>query len=67
MKKLYFFLWVALWVPTHLLAQVSDPTRATLDNIFAPLDKSQVPTGFLAEDALPLVPVAPDEKYNIPN
>jgi len=28
----------------------ADPTRATLDNLFAPLDKSQVPTGFLAED-----------------
>jgi len=57
MKKLYICLWLALWGPAQLLAQVSDPTRATLDNIFAPLDKSQVPTGFLAEDALPLVPL----------
>ncbi len=57
MKKLYICLWLALWLPARLLAQVSDPTRATLDNLFAPLDKSQVPTGFLAEDALPLVPL----------
>ena len=46
-----------MWGPALLLAQVSDPTRATLDNLFVPLDKNQVPTGFLAEDALPLVPL----------
>ncbi len=34
-----------------------DPVRATLNNIFAPLDKTQVPTGLLAEYALPLVPL----------
>ena len=59
MKHLYrcLLLLLACYAPTRLLAQVSDPTRATLDNLFAPLDKSQVPTGFLAEDALPLVPL----------
>lgn len=43
--------------PDPTPATPTDPTRATLDNLFAPLDKSQVPTGFLAEDALPLVPL----------
>ncbi|MGI4760776.1 MAG: hypothetical protein ACRYF0_08725 [Janthinobacterium lividum] len=38
-------------------SQPTDPTRATLDNIFARLDKTQVPTGLLAESALPLVPL----------
>ena len=58
MKKLLRLLVVlALFGPASLRAQGSDPTRATLDNVFAPLDKSQVPTGFLAEYALPLVPL----------
>ena len=57
MKNVYFFLLLTLWVPTLVRAQVSDPTRAALDNIFSPIDKSQVPTGFLADDALPLVPL----------
>ena len=58
MNKLYFLLLLALFVPAaQLMAQTSDPTRATLDNLFAPLDKSQVPTGLLAESALPLVPL----------
>lgn len=57
MNKLYFLLLLALLGPAQLLAQTTDPTRAALDNLFAPLDKSQVPTGLLAESALPLVPL----------
>jgi|GEM_PF-3149069 len=59
MKKLYLYLVLTLLGPLRLLAQsqTTDPTRATLDNIFAQLDKSQVPTGLLAESALPLVPL----------
>ena len=58
MNKLYFLLLLALFGPAaQLMAQTGDPTRATLDNLFAPLDKSQVPTGLLAESALPLVPL----------
>lgn len=38
-------------------AQAPDPTRQYLDNLVAPLDKTQVPTGFLAEYAVPLVPL----------
>lgn len=57
MNKLYFLLILVLLGPAQLKAQTSDPTRAALDNLFAPLDKSQVPTGLLAESALPLVPL----------
>lgn len=57
MKTLYICLLLTLLGFGRLFAQVSDPTRAALDNIFAPLDKSQVPTGLLAESALPLVPL----------
>ena len=58
MKKLYsFLLALALCGPARLYAQAVDPTRAALDNVFANVDKSQVPTGFLAEYALPLVPL----------
>ncbi len=41
----------------HVQAQAPDPTRQYLDNLVAPLDKTQVPTGFLAEYAVPLVPL----------
>ena len=58
MNKLFtFLLLLALCGPTRLLAQADDPTRAALDNVFAHVDKSQVPTGFLAEYAQPLVPL----------
>jgi hypothetical protein len=57
MNRFYLVLLLALLGPAHLRAQTSDPTRVALDNLFAPLDKSQVPTGFLAESALPLVPL----------
>ena len=64
MKKLFLFLLLALWGPTCLLAQTSnlvtptqDPTRAALDNVFANVDKNQVLNGYLAEYALPLVPL----------
>lgn len=57
MTKLYLLLLLALLGPAQLRAQTSDPTRVALDNLFAPLDKSQVPTGLLAESALPLVPL----------
>jgi len=57
MNKLYVCLLLFLLGPARLLAQATDPTRAVLNNLFAPLDKSQVPTGLLAESALPLVPL----------
>lgn len=57
MKKLYLLLLLTVVGLARLHAQSNDPTRATLDNIFAPLDKAQVPTGFLAEYGLPLVPL----------
>lgn len=41
----------------QMQAQTTDPTRAALDNLFAPLNKSQVPTGLLAESSLSLVPL----------
>ncbi len=41
----------------HAQAQAPNPTRQYLDNLVAPLDKTQVPTGFLAEYAVPLVPL----------
>ncbi len=58
MKKFYlFWMLLALAGPSRLFAQAVDPTRAALDNVFANVDKSQVPSGFLAEYALPLVPL----------
>ncbi|GAA3930529.1 hypothetical protein [Hymenobacter algoricola] len=44
-------------LPSFLLAQAPDPLRQRLDAVFAPLDKSQVPTGRLAEYATPLLPL----------
>jgi pimeloyl-ACP methyl ester carboxylesterase len=53
-----FYLWLVLVLTSlSVRAQITDPTRAALDNLFAPLDKSQVPTGRLAEFATPLVPL----------
>ena len=49
MKQLFaLLLALALCGPARLHAQTVDPTRAALDNVFANVDKSQVPTGFLA-------------------
>lgn len=59
MKKLYLLLLLTVVGLARLHAQSNDPTRATLNNIFAPLDKAQVPTGFLAEYGLPLATVRP--------
>lgn len=55
MHKLYFLLllsWTLL--ARTAAAQTTDPVRQKLDAIFANLDKSQVPTGRLAEAAVPL-------------
>ena len=62
MNKRYFLLLLALFGPAaQLMAQTGDPTRATLDNLFAPLDKSQVPTGLLADSANHYYPQAAPE------
>lgn len=59
MKKFYLFLLLCLIGPESLQAQVTDSMRYKLDQVFAPLDKSQVPTGLLDGYALPLAPLAP--------
>ena len=65
MKNLYLLL-AALWLlsvrpalaqmPATTLAVLppTAPLRAKLDNVFANIDKSQVPTGRLLEAAVPL-------------
>ena len=59
MKHLLTLLLAALLLTstTSAYAQTPDPVRQKLDLIFANLDKSQVPTGRLAEYALPLAPL----------
>ncbi|RAK70332.1 hypothetical protein [Hymenobacter edaphi] len=60
MRKIYLcvaLLWLGLtsaWATTP-----PDSLRLRLDYLFAPLDKSQVPTGCLAEYATPLLTLAP--------
>lgn len=54
MKNLFTCLLGWLLLASPALAQTTDPVRQKLDNIFAPLDKSQVPTGRLLEAAVPL-------------
>lgn len=53
MKKLYllFLIACALLAPVPVRAQMSgsDSLQAKLVSIFSPLDKSQIPTGYLAE------------------
>ncbi len=51
MKHFYLIL-TALLLAFSTQAQTTDPARQKLDLIFANLDKSQVPTGRLAEAAL---------------
>lgn len=58
MKKLYCWLLLSLLGPAHLWAQTTDSLRLKLDYLFAPLDKSQIPTGRLDAYATPLVPLA---------
>ena len=60
MKHLYLLLAALLSAPA-LHAQAPDSLRLRLNHVFAPLDKSQVPTGRLLEYAEPLVPL---EYYN---
>ncbi len=60
MRHVYrLFLLATLLLPLSLRAQTSDPLRQKLDLVFANLDKTQVPTGYLAEYATPLLPLAP--------
>ncbi len=74
MKKLFTYLLCGLCLTSPVLAQTTspvvvqpptgsdpgapDPLRAQLDNLFANLDKSQVPSGRLDAYAAPLVPLA---------
>lgn len=59
MKKLYLLLLLSLFGPGRLRAQRIDSMRYQLDQVFANVDKSQVPTRLLDAYALPLVPLAP--------
>lgn len=54
MKPLFTYLVGLLLLARLAPAQTSDPVRQKLDDIFAPLDKSQVPTGRLLEYAVPV-------------
>jgi len=55
MKQTVTCLLALLWLALPALAQTADPLRQKLTQVFAPLDKSQVPTGRLAEYATPLI------------
>jgi len=60
MKKLLLLLLFTSLLPlSGLRAQTTDSLRLQLDRVFAPLDRSQVPTGLLDAYAHPLVPLAP--------
>ncbi len=59
MKKLYFLLLCGWLQAGTLRAQVMDSMRYQLDQVFAHVDKSQIPTRLLDAYALPLVPLAP--------
>ncbi len=59
MKKLYWLLLCSLLQAAALRAQVIDSMRYQLDQVFANVDKSQIPTRLLDAYALPLVPLAP--------
>ena len=48
-----------LAAPLGARAQAADSLHRQLDYIFAPLDKSQVPTRLLAEYGTPLVKLPP--------
>ena len=56
MKHLYGIV-LSLLLVTSTFAQTSDPLSAKLNSVFANIDASQVPTGFLKEYGLPLVPL----------
>jgi len=58
MKHLFTYLLGLLLLASPTLAQTTDPVRQKLDDIFANLDKSRIPTGRLLEAAVPLGPVA---------
>ena len=57
MKHVFTLLLGALLLAHSAYAQTKDPVRQKLDQIFYYLDKSQVPTGRLAEAAVPLAPL----------
>ncbi len=58
MNKLYaLLLALVLAAPLGVRAQQPDSLRLRLDQVFAPLDKSQVPTRLLASYAVPLAPL----------
>lgn len=58
MKNSFTLLLAALLLAGPVHAQTTDPVRQKLDLIFANIDKNQVPTGRLAEAAVPLAPLS---------
>ena len=59
MKKFYALLWAGLWlaVQSVLAAAPGDTLRNKLNAVFSPLNKSQVPTGFLEQYGFPFIPL----------
>ncbi|MGI4759090.1 MAG: T9SS type A sorting domain-containing protein [Janthinobacterium lividum] len=57
LKKAALLLLATLGMRVAQAQTAPDATRQYLDNLVAPLDKSQVPTGFLVEYGVPLVPL----------
>lgn len=52
MKNFFTYLLGWLLLASPALAQTTDPVRQKLDAVFANVDKSQVPTGYLYEAAV---------------
>lgn len=65
MKHVFTLLLGALLLARPAYAQITDPVRQKLDAIFANLDKSQVPTGRLAEFAVPLMALPNFDGWNL--
>ncbi len=65
MKHVFTLLLGALLLAHSAYAQTTDPVRQKLDQIFANLNKSQVPTGRLAEAAVPLAPLQNFDGWNL--
>lgn len=53
---LLLLLFVAAFIYSN--AQTTDSARLAIDNILAPLDKSQIPTGILAENTYNILDLA---------
>lgn len=51
------FLFSILFLASHLSAQVTDPLRVKLSTVFQNINKSQIPSQFLAEYAHPILPM----------